>query len=693
MSRDLKKITKQMDEFNKEAQENNKNTNGISKAFKGAGKWIGAGAAAMASMKALKFGNELAKIGREAELVNKNFEQFAKNNGKQAENMMNDLRKASMGFVDDMALQQSAIQAMASGVSFDDLTTSMEFVSKFALATGKNVTDLMRTTMTGLARGSAPFLDDIGIMVQGADDVVGAAVEQMQQKMGQFADVSETAAARSKRFEAEISSLKQEIGQGLVPAQANMLKIQKEFFQEITDNKEVMRVFAEGIGNITQHAADLAVEWGHIISGLTGADIQAAVEVQSQSVNTLERAATLAEQIKTIALKGGDTEKMKSNLAFMLGAQGDYNKLVGQFGVEANQKYAKTEMEIAKAIRARATARAIQVDQEDTDKMLADAKARETAAKAQAQADAEALRVIVDAERKAGAARGAQMEKDINKRKEVREKAQAEALTSIQDQMAKEAQLVWEGKKRVEEAEKAARDKELQEEQSMFAAKMELANNFENARASLMSAAFQGKMNNLEAEKRADIQAVKVSTMSEKKKNEEIAKIEEKSRKESLKIRTAIWGSNLTAAGANTALAVTNALADPTPMPTALRVAQALGVGALGLGEVAQIAANKPKFANGGIHSGTGVVAGTSLTGDQGNARINAGEAVINPEQFNNAFNNPNGNTTNDNSQRVTNVYLTAMDTQGGAEAVVGYLEHAQQNNMIDESVLNVAAL
>jgi hypothetical protein len=33
------------------------------------------------------------------------------------------------------------------------------------------------------------------------------------------------------------------------------------------------------------------------------------------------------------------------------------------------------------------------------------------------------------------------------------------------------------------------------------------------------------------------------------------------------------------------------------------------------------------------------------------------------------------------------------MDTQGGAEAVVGYLEHAQQNNMIDESVLNVAAL
>jgi len=60
MSRDLKKITKQMDEFNKEAQENNKNAGKMGKAFQGMGKWIAGGAAAMATMKALKFGNAAA---------------------------------------------------------------------------------------------------------------------------------------------------------------------------------------------------------------------------------------------------------------------------------------------------------------------------------------------------------------------------------------------------------------------------------------------------------------------------------------------------------------------------------------------------------------------------------------------------------------------------------------------------------
>ena len=693
MSGDLKQINAQLEKFGKNTKKNGKSVDGIDKSIKSMGKAVMGSVAAMGAMKALRFGNELATIGREASLVNKNFEQFAKNSGKQAESMMQDLRAASMGFVDDMALQQSAIQAMASGVSFDDLATSMEFVSKFALATGKNVTDLMRTTMTGLSRESALFLDDIGIMVQGADDVVGAAIDQMKAKMGQFADTSETAAAKSKRFEAEISSLKQEIGQGLVPAQANMLSIQKDFFQEIADNEQVMKVFAEGIGNITKYASDLAIEWGHIISGLTGADIQAAVETQSQSVKTLQMAADLAREIQTETLKGENTAELKKRLAFMMGAQGDYNKLVGTFGVEANQKYAKTEKELAKAISERAAARAMQVDKEETDKMLADAAAREATARKEAEAEAKALNIVVEAERKAGAARGAQMEKDISKRTEIRKKAEAEALQSLQNEMTAEAEAVWNFKQEKREKDKEDRAQDLDDRRAHLEAVFSLTESYANSTSQIIDAAFQSKINNIDAEKRAEIDAVRVSTMSQKKKSEEIAKIQKKAQKESLALRQKIWGTNLVTAGTNTSLAVTAALADPTPMPTVLRAAQATGIGLKGLAEVATIAANKPKFAGGGAFDGVGIVSGTSMVGDNGNARINAGEAVMNQAQQRQLFDLANGNTeTTNNNQKTYQITVSALDPVGAASAVSEALAIASENNMVDTTRLNVSA-
>ena len=108
---------------------------------------------------------------------------------------------------------------------------------------------------------------------------------------------------------------------------------------------------------------------------------------------------------------------------------------------------------------------------------------------------------------------------------------------------------------------------------------------------------------------------------------------------------------------------------------------------------MATIGANKPKFAGGGVFDGNGIVPGTSMVGDTGNARINAGEAVMNQQQMRNFMDIANGKTeTVNNNQRTISVQVNSLDPQGAATAVVAALEHAQQNNMVDNSILSVGA-
>lgn len=160
----------------------------------------------------------LAQMGAEAVSVEKNFKRFADARNRDVGEMMHALRKATMGTISDVQLQQRAMQAMVGGVKFDDMITAMEYVTKFASATGQDVNTKMQSTMTGLARKSAQFLDDIGIQVMGSKDVIKDAVEQMKQKMGQFTASEDDAALGAQRLTASWDNTKQQIGRDLMPA-------------------------------------------------------------------------------------------------------------------------------------------------------------------------------------------------------------------------------------------------------------------------------------------------------------------------------------------------------------------------------------------------------------------------------------------------------------------------------------------
>ena len=188
-------------------------------------KTIGAVITALAIKQVAQYTAQLAELGAQADSVSKNFENFAKRQGRSTEEMMAKLRKATLGMVNDLELQQRAMQAMVSGVQFDDIITSMEFVTKFASATGTDVSQKMMTTMTGLARGSAQFLDDIGIQVMGSKDVVNDAIAQMKEKMDQFTTSEDDAAVKSKQLRAEFENQKILLGKELLPLYNDLLSV------------------------------------------------------------------------------------------------------------------------------------------------------------------------------------------------------------------------------------------------------------------------------------------------------------------------------------------------------------------------------------------------------------------------------------------------------------------------------------
>jgi hypothetical protein len=212
-------------------------------------------------------------------------------------------------------------------------------------------------------------------------------------------------------------------------------------------------------------------------------------------------------------------------------------------------------------------------------------------------------------------------------------KAQIEMRKKIEDEWTLQLEEIQ--AKRQEQADAEAQVL-TEKKQAEFNSQLETTKSFADSSAQMMDALFQGRLNNIEAEKRAEIQAIQISTKSEKKKNEEIAKIEKKAQQESLKIRQNQWRMNLIQSVANTALGVTSA---STMQPWPVAVAAMASTAAAGAAQTALIAANKPKFANGGI------VGGSSMVGDSVDARVNSGEMILNRSQQKQLFDMANGST------------------------------------------------
>ncbi len=187
---------------------------GLKNLKKMAGSVIGA----VALQRMARYTWALGNLGARADLVAEGFAKRMEMIGRSPDKGIKQLQQATLGMISDMELQQNAMKALIAGIDFDDLVTAMEFVSRYAISTGDDVSVRMNTIMTGLARGSAKMLDDVGIIVKGTENVVGRAIDQMREKMDDFTVSEDDAAVAAEQLRIDLENLKVEIGQELQPA-------------------------------------------------------------------------------------------------------------------------------------------------------------------------------------------------------------------------------------------------------------------------------------------------------------------------------------------------------------------------------------------------------------------------------------------------------------------------------------------
>ncbi len=131
------------------------------------------------------------------------FSRLVRTLNKAPDTAIDQLKTATRGALTEMQAMAVTTQGLIAGMKFDDLTTSLEYLQKYAKVTDKDFQQLVNTIMTGLARGSVLMLDDAGIiidqqtlMAEKAKEygrsltelekkhiLVGEAIRQMKEKM------------------------------------------------------------------------------------------------------------------------------------------------------------------------------------------------------------------------------------------------------------------------------------------------------------------------------------------------------------------------------------------------------------------------------------------------------------------------------------------------------------------------------
>ncbi len=645
-------LTKATDEFGDSAEDANKKSKGASSGITKMATALKAAAVAAAAVKIAKIGIELGEVGAKAQFVEKNFSKFAKNAGRDSVQMMNDLRNATQGFIGDMELQQFAMQSLISGINFDDMTVAMEYTSRFAMATGKNVAQSMQTVMTGLARGSAQFLDDVGIQVMGAEDVVGSAVDQMKQKMDSFADAGGTPLANIQQTKIEFENAKNTLSQHLIPATISWFNTMSDILKKAKDITTAL-----GFDKLEreQEQAMLAMQFQQGVyyrkvkkAGVTAVeDVMDKYRGASRELNELTKGRehlSTSEGVRRERELKSYIDSAKSTMESMgFKSYSDTVEAMRQFNAMVKKNSAK------------------KVDTKTTTK---------TSGKAEEKKEIVTYNSWLLT----------QLEERIKKGDELEAKAKAkrrsDIKTGIDEELAEKNRVI----DIIADREMARLDAEYQSQQENQQKIQSLYLQSGQSIAKGINAVSQAKQRRLRQEANDEIRAIQQSNMSQKKKQEMIAKVNEKSRAEMKKTATLNWAIDSVASGASLALASINMMRDSKAPSAGVRIAQGIATAAGGAAWMAQVAASKPKFYNGGK------MPWDNNNGDGQLAMLRGGERVLTPYQNTQYENNTNSTT----SSNTVNMYVTVNggnpdDVVRAVESGVSRaMQNADRNNEVD---------
>ena len=189
-----------------------KQIQGFASSMKKLGGIIGA---AFTVEKIVAFTHQAAELANKATGVKKAFDKL------NSPGLLADLRKATMGTVDDLQLMQRAVQANNFKIPLEQLATYLEFATKRASETGESVDYLVDSIITGLGRQSVMILDNLGIsaaeirdrMKEGGTmaDAVGKIIKE---QMGEGAAEIDKAAQATQRLQAAWTNFQLAFGEG-----------------------------------------------------------------------------------------------------------------------------------------------------------------------------------------------------------------------------------------------------------------------------------------------------------------------------------------------------------------------------------------------------------------------------------------------------------------------------------------------
>lgn len=222
-------------------------------------------------------GWDMAKQGAQLQEARASFEDYSRSVGRNSDEIISKLKKASGGTIGDLQLITTASKAMSLGVTqdADKMANLLEVARNKARLFGMETTDAFNDIVIGIGRGSPLILDNLGIripagfeeMTKGMTDADKTAklleltLIEGNKQLKDMGGITNTTADDIRAMEAAVSNLKLQVGeltasafgpfvddlrQEVIPALSDFLKYIKEVSQELGGfNQDTARMFKQ----------------------------------------------------------------------------------------------------------------------------------------------------------------------------------------------------------------------------------------------------------------------------------------------------------------------------------------------------------------------------------------------------------------------------------------------------------------
>lgn len=236
-----------------------KRTSTLGEKVKGMGatmKTVWTAIGAIVAGKAASMVVDMAKLAAQAEGIKTAFGKIAD------KNILDGLRQATRGTVDDVTLMQKTIQAANFGIPIEQLATYFKFATERAIQTGESVDYLVDSIVTGLGRKSVMILDNLGISAADIREqmgktgdmasAVGAIIQREMEKAGK---VQSTTAVTIQQTRAAWENLKVSIGNSNV-IQKVLSGLAKAATELVNSFDKIAKAGGVGAYNLQQSIAE-----------------------------------------------------------------------------------------------------------------------------------------------------------------------------------------------------------------------------------------------------------------------------------------------------------------------------------------------------------------------------------------------------------------------------------------------------